>query len=96
MGAVVGEKIARGINHAIQNNHLHNDFEIRYCTWKPLIPKCTAKTSVKLAQPAEAKITLYFLVYRSTTGGQQHPANVRRYIIAEPGAFNSGFCITSS
>jgi acetyl-CoA carboxylase beta subunit len=25
-------------------------------------------------------------VYRSTTGGQQHPANVRRYIIAEPGA----------
>jgi hypothetical protein len=30
MGAVVGEKISRGINHYQKKQHLYNDFKIRW------------------------------------------------------------------
>jgi acetyl-CoA carboxylase beta subunit len=30
MGAVVGEKISRGINHSIKTKPIHHDFKIRW------------------------------------------------------------------
>ena len=72
MGAVVGEKIARGIDHAIKNNMPFvmisksggaRMMEAAYSLMQ------LAKTSVKLAQLAEAKLPYISLCTDPTTGG---------------------------
>jgi acetyl-CoA carboxylase carboxyl transferase subunit beta len=90
MGAVVGEKIARGINHAIQNKLPFimisksggaRMMEAAYSLMQ------LAKTSVKLAQLAEAKLPYISLCTDPTTGGTTASyAMLGDINIAEPGA----------
>jgi hypothetical protein len=58
-----GEKIARGIDHAIKTECLCDDFKIR---WRRMMEAAyslmqLAKTSVKLAQLAEAKLPYIYV-----------------------------------
>ncbi|MGA9638402.1 acetyl-CoA carboxylase, carboxyltransferase subunit beta [Flavobacterium sp.] len=90
MGAVVGEKIARGIDHAIQNKLPFvmisksggaRMMEAAYSLMQ------LAKTSVKLAQLAEAKLPYISLCTDPTTGGTTASyAMLGDINIAEPGA----------
>ncbi|RDI52349.1 acetyl-CoA carboxylase, carboxyltransferase subunit beta [Flavobacterium glaciei] len=90
MGAVVGEKIARGIDHAIKNQMPFimisksggaRMMEAAYSLMQ------LAKTSVKLAQLAEAKLPYISLCTDPTTGGTTASyAMLGDINIAEPGA----------
>ncbi|KLT71533.1 MULTISPECIES: acetyl-CoA carboxylase, carboxyltransferase subunit beta [Flavobacterium] len=90
MGAVVGEKIARGINHAIQNKLPFvmisksggaRMMEAAYSLMQ------LAKTSVKLAQLAEAGLPYISLCTDPTTGGTTASyAMLGDINISEPGA----------
>ncbi|MGO4817849.1 acetyl-CoA carboxylase, carboxyltransferase subunit beta [Flavobacterium sp. W22_SRS_FP1] len=90
MGAVVGEKISRGIDHAIKNNIPFvmisksggaRMMEAAYSLMQ------LAKTSVKLAQLAEAKIPYISLCTDPTTGGTTASyAMLGDINISEPGA----------
>jgi acetyl-CoA carboxylase carboxyl transferase subunit beta len=90
MGAVVGEKIARGIDHAIKNNIPFvmisksggaRMMEAAYSLMQ------LAKTSAKLAQLAEAKIPYISLCTDPTTGGTTASyAMLGDVNISEPGA----------
>jgi acetyl-CoA carboxylase carboxyl transferase subunit beta len=90
MGAVVGEKIARGINHAIKNQLPFvmisksggaRMMEAAYSLMQ------LAKTSVKLAQLAEAKLPYISLCTDPTTGGTTASyAMLGDINISEPGA----------
>jgi acetyl-CoA carboxylase carboxyl transferase subunit beta len=90
MGAVVGEKISRGINHSIKNNIPFvmisksggaRMMEAAYSLMQ------LAKTSVKLAQLAEAKIPYISLCMDPTTGGTTASyAMLGDINISEPGA----------
>ncbi|TGD57366.1 acetyl-CoA carboxylase, carboxyltransferase subunit beta [Flavobacterium humi] len=90
MGAVVGEKIARGINHSIKNNIPFvmisksggaRMMEAAYSLMQ------LAKTSAKLAQLAEAKIPYISLCTDPTTGGTTASyAMLGDVNISEPGA----------
>lgn len=90
MGAVVGEKIARGIDHAIANKLPFlmisksggaRMMEAAYSLMQ------LAKTSVKLAQLAEAKLPYISLCTDPTTGGTTASyAMLGDINIAEPGA----------
>jgi acetyl-CoA carboxylase carboxyl transferase subunit beta len=68
MGLGEEKKIARGIDHAIKTNFLCNDFKI----WgaydgSSLFMMQLAKTSVKLAQLADAKLPYISLCTDPTT-----------------------------
>jgi acetyl-CoA carboxylase carboxyl transferase subunit beta len=90
MGAVVGEKIARGIDYSIQHNIPFvmisksggaRMMEAAYSLMQ------LAKTSVKLAQLAEAKIPYISLCTDPTTGGTTASyAMLGDINISEPGA----------
>ncbi len=90
MGAVVGEKIARGIDYSIKNNLPFmmisksggaRMMEAAYSLMQ------MAKTSAKLAQLAEAKIPYISLCTDPTTGGISASfAMLGDINIAEPGA----------
>lgn len=90
MGAVVGEKIARGIDHAIKNRTPFvmisksggaRMMEAAYSLMQ------LAKTSVKLAQLAEAKLPYISLCTDPTTGGTTASyAMLGDINISEPGA----------
>ncbi len=90
MGAVVGEKIARGIDHAIKSNIPFvmisksggaRMMEAAYSLMQ------LAKTSAKLAQLAEAKIPYISLCTDPTTGGTTASyAMLGDVNISEPGA----------
>lgn len=90
MGAVVGEKIARGINHAIKINSPFvmisksggaRMMEAAYSLMQ------LAKTSAKLAQLAEAKLPYISLCTDPTTGGTTASyAMLGDVNISEPGA----------
>lgn len=90
MGAVVGEKIARGIDHSIKNKIPFvmisksggaRMMEAAYSLMQ------LAKTSAKLAQLAEAKIPYISLCTDPTTGGTTASyAMLGDINIAEPGA----------
>nr|WP_315154353.1 acetyl-CoA carboxylase, carboxyltransferase subunit beta [uncultured Flavobacterium sp.] len=90
MGAVVGEKIARGIDHAIQNKLPFvmisksggaRMMEAAYSLMQ------LAKTSVKLAQLAEAGLPYISLCTDPTTGGTTASyAMLGDINISEPGA----------
>ena len=90
MGAVVGEKIARGISHAIKNKLPFimisksggaRMMEAAYSLMQ------LAKTSVKLAQLAEAKLPYISLCTDPTTGGTTASyAMLGDINISEPGA----------
>ncbi|MBK0370660.1 acetyl-CoA carboxylase, carboxyltransferase subunit beta [Flavobacterium agrisoli] len=90
MGAVVGEKIARGIDHAIKNKMPFimisksggaRMMEAAYSLMQ------LAKTSVKLAQLADAKLPYISLCTDPTTGGTTASyAMLGDINIAEPGA----------
>ncbi|MBS7252876.1 acetyl-CoA carboxylase, carboxyltransferase subunit beta [Flavobacterium branchiicola] len=90
MGAVVGEKIARGIDHAIKNKMPFvmisksggaRMMEAAYSLMQ------LAKTSVKLAQLAEAKLPYISLCTDPTTGGTTASyAMLGDINISEPGA----------
>jgi acetyl-CoA carboxylase carboxyl transferase subunit beta len=90
MGAVVGEKIARGIDHSIKNNIPFimisksggaRMMEAAYSLMQ------LAKTSAKLAQLADAKIPYISLCTDPTTGGTTASyAMLGDINIAEPGA----------
>lgn len=90
MGAVVGEKIARGIDHAIKNKVPFvmisksggaRMMEAAYSLMQ------LAKTSVKLAQLAEAKLPYISLCTDPTTGGTTASyAMLGDINISEPGA----------
>jgi acetyl-CoA carboxylase carboxyl transferase subunit beta len=90
MGAVVGEKIARGINHAIKNKLPFvmisksggaRMMEAAYSLMQ------LAKTSVKLAQLAEAGLPYISLCTDPTTGGTTASyAMLGDINISEPGA----------
>jgi acetyl-CoA carboxylase carboxyl transferase subunit beta len=90
MGAVVGEKIARGIDHSIKNNIPFvmisksggaRMMEAAYSLMQ------LAKTSAKLAQLAEARIPYISLCTDPTTGGTTASyAMLGDINIAEPGA----------
>jgi acetyl-CoA carboxylase carboxyl transferase subunit beta len=90
MGAVVGEKIARGIDYAIANNTPFlmisksggaRMMEAAYSLMQ------LAKTSAKLAQLAEAKIPYISLCTDPTTGGTTASyAMLGDINISEPGA----------
>ncbi|OYX85849.1 MAG: acetyl-CoA carboxylase carboxyl transferase subunit beta [Flavobacteriales bacterium 32-34-25] len=90
MGAVVGEKIARGIDHAIKNQLPFvmisksggaRMMEAAYSLMQ------LAKTSVKLAQLSEAKLPYISLCTDPTTGGTTASyAMLGDINIAEPGA----------
>jgi acetyl-CoA carboxylase carboxyl transferase subunit beta len=90
MGAVVGEKIARGIDHAIKNTIPFvmisksggaRMMEAAYSLMQ------LAKTSAKLAQLAEAKIPYISLCTDPTTGGTTASyAMLGDINISEPGA----------
>ncbi|MBA0884195.1 acetyl-CoA carboxylase, carboxyltransferase subunit beta [Flavobacterium undicola] len=90
MGAVVGEKIARGIDHAIKNRFPFvmisksggaRMMEAAYSLMQ------LAKTSVKLAQLSEAKLPYISLCTDPTTGGTTASyAMLGDINIAEPGA----------
>jgi acetyl-CoA carboxylase carboxyl transferase subunit beta len=90
MGAVVGEKIARGIDHAIKNKLPFvmisksggaRMMEAAYSLMQ------LAKTSVKLAQLAQAKLPYISLCTDPTTGGTTASyAMLGDINISEPGA----------
>lgn len=90
MGAVVGEKIARGIDYAIENNTPFlmisksggaRMMEAAYSLMQ------LAKTSAKLAQLSEAKIPYISLCTDPTTGGTTASyAMLGDINISEPGA----------
>ena len=90
MGAVVGEKIARGIDHAIKNRLPFvmisksggaRMMEAAYSLMQ------LAKTSVKLAQLAEAKLPYISLCTDPTTGGTTASyAMLGDINLGEPGA----------
>ncbi|AWG25136.1 acetyl-CoA carboxylase, carboxyltransferase subunit beta [Flavobacterium kingsejongi] len=90
MGAVVGEKIARGIDHSIKNNIPFvmisksggaRMMEAAYSLMQ------LAKTSAKLAQLADAKIPYISLCTDPTTGGTTASyAMLGDVNISEPGA----------
>ena len=90
MGAVVGEKIARGIDHAIKNKTPFvmisksggaRMMEAAYSLMQ------LAKTSAKLAQLADAKLPYISLCTDPTTGGTTASyAMLGDINIAEPGA----------
>lgn len=90
MGAVVGEKIARGIDYAIKHRHPFlmisksggaRMMEAAYSLMQ------LAKTSAKLAQLAEAKIPYISLCTDPTTGGTTASyAMLGDVNISEPGA----------
>jgi acetyl-CoA carboxylase carboxyl transferase subunit beta len=90
MGAVVGEKISRGIDHAIKNKLPFimisksggaRMMEAAYSLMQ------LAKTSVKLAQLAEAKLPYISLCTDPTTGGTTASyAMLGDINISEPGA----------
>ena len=90
MGAVVGEKIARGIDHSIKNNIPFvmisksggaRMMEAAYSLMQ------LAKTAAKLAQLAEAKIPYISLCTDPTTGGTTASyAMLGDINISEPGA----------
>lgn len=90
MGAVVGEKIVRGIDHAIKNKMPFimisksggaRMMEAAYSLMQ------LAKTSVKLAQLAEAKLPYISLCTDPTTGGTTASyAMLGDINISEPGA----------
>jgi acetyl-CoA carboxylase carboxyl transferase subunit beta len=90
MGAVVGEKISRGINHSIENKIPFvmisksggaRMMEAAYSLMQ------LAKTSVKLAQLAEEKIPYISLCTDPTTGGTTASyAMLGDINISEPGA----------
>ena len=90
MGAVVGEKISRGINHSIKNKIPFvmisksggaRMMEAAYSLMQ------LAKTSVKLAQLAEEKIPYISLCTDPTTGGTTASyAMLGEINISEPGA----------
>jgi acetyl-CoA carboxylase carboxyl transferase subunit beta len=90
MGAVVGEKIARGIDHSIKNKLPFvmisksggaRMMEAAYSLMQ------LAKTSVKLAQLAEAKLPYISLCTDPTTGGTTASyAMLGDINISEPGA----------
>ena len=90
MGAVVGEKIARGIDHAIKNKTPFimisksggaRMMEAAYSLMQ------LAKTSVKLVQLAEAKLPYISLCTDPTTGGTTASyAMLGDINISEPGA----------
>jgi acetyl-CoA carboxylase carboxyl transferase subunit beta len=80
MGAVVGEKIARGIDHSIKNK-IPFVMEAAYSLMQ------LAKTSAKLAQLAEAGIPYISLCTDPTTGGTTASyAMLGDVNISEPGA----------
>ncbi len=90
MGAVVGEKIARGIDYAIKHKHPFvmisksggaRMMEAAYSLMQ------LAKTSVKLAQLSEAKLPYISVCTDPTTGGTTASyAMLGDINIAEPGA----------
>ena len=90
MGSVVGEKIARGIDHALQNKMPFlmisrsggaRMMEAGYSLMQ------MAKTSAKLALLSEAKIPYISLLTDPTTGGVTASyAMLGDFNIAEPGA----------
>ena len=94
MGSVVGEKIARGIDHALQNRKPFlmisrsggaRMMEAGYSLMQ------MAKTSAKLALVSEAQIPYISLLTDPTTGGVTASyAMLGDFNIAEPGAL-SGF-----
>ncbi len=90
MGAVVGEKISRGIDHSIKNNipfvMISKSGGARMMEAAHSLMQL-AKTSVKLAQLAEAKIPYISLCTDPTTGGTTASyAMLGDINIAEPGA----------
>lgn len=90
MGAVVGEKIARGIDHSIKNNMpflmISKSGGARMMEAAVSLMQL-AKTSVKLAQLAEAKIPYISLCTDPTTGGTTASyAMLGDINISEPGA----------
>jgi acetyl-CoA carboxylase carboxyl transferase subunit beta len=64
MGAVVGGKISRGINHSIKTNSLYNDFKIRWSKndGSGLFFDAISKNICKLAQLAEEKYLTFHCV----------------------------------
>ena len=90
MGAVVGEIIARGIDHSIKNNipflMISKSGGARMMEAAVSLMQL-AKTSVKLAQLAEAKIPYISLCTDPTTGGTTASyAMLGDINISEPGA----------
>lgn len=90
MGAVVGEKIARGIDHSIKNKipfmMISKSGGARMMEAAHSLMQL-AKTSVKLAQLAEAQIPYISLCTDPTTGGTTASyAMLGDINIAEPGA----------
>lgn len=90
MGAVVGEKIARGIDYSIKNNipfvMISKSGGARMMEAAQSLMQL-AKTSAKLAQLAEAKIPYISLCTDPTTGGTTASyAMLGDINIAEPGA----------
>jgi acetyl-CoA carboxylase carboxyl transferase subunit beta len=90
MGAVVGEKIARGIDYAIKHNlpfvMISKSGGARMMEAAQSLMQL-AKTSAKLAQLAEAKIPYISLCTDPTTGGTTASyAMLGDINIAEPGA----------
>lgn len=90
MGAVVGEKIARGIDHSIKNNipflMISKSGGARMMEAAVSLMQL-AKTSVKLAQLADAKIPYISLCTDPTTGGTTASyAMLGDINISEPGA----------
>lgn len=91
MGAVVGEKIARGIDHAIKNKlpfvMISKSGGARMMENFAYSLMQLAKTSVKLAQLAEAKLPYISLCTDPTTGGTTASyAMLGDINISEPGA----------
>lgn len=90
MGSVVGEKIARGIDHSLQNNQpflmISRSGGARMMEAGFSLMQM-AKTSAKLALLAEAKIPYISLLTDPTTGGVTASfAQLGDFNIAEPGA----------
>ena len=90
MGAVVGEKIARGIDHAIKNKlpflMISKSGGARMMEGAYSLMQL-AKTSVKLAQLAEAGLPYFSLCTDPTTGGTTASyAMLGDINISEPGA----------
>jgi acetyl-CoA carboxylase carboxyl transferase subunit beta len=87
MGAVVGEKISRGINHSIKTKS-HNDFKIRWSKndGSGLFFDAISKTSVKLAQLAEEKYYISLCRDPTTGGTTASYAMLGDINISEPGA----------
>jgi acetyl-CoA carboxylase carboxyl transferase subunit beta len=63
MGAVVGEKISRGINHSIKTKSIHHDFKIRWSKndGSGLFFDAISKTSVKLGLLRKKYLTFHYV-----------------------------------